>query len=72
LIYFGIGGQKYLENIDIMQTLMGDRYEKFRTVDLDWSNNADWSEKSVKLLADNILSNSIKRMVFQGSLPKDG
>jgi len=47
-----------------MQTLMGDRYDKFRTVEFDWSNNSDWSEKSVKLLSENILSNSIKKLSF--------
>lgn len=54
-----------------MQTLMGNRYGRFRTVELDWSQNSDWSEKSVKLLTDNILSNSVKKMLFNGSLPKD-
>ena len=54
-----------------MHTLMGNRYAKFRTVELNWSENSDWSEKSVKILSDNILSNSVKKMSFNGSLPKD-
>lgn len=52
----------------MMQQLMGDRYDKFRITELDWSNNSEWSEKSFKILAENILSNSVKKMNWNGSM----
>jgi hypothetical protein len=47
---------------------MGDLYDKFRITELDWSANSFWSEKSVKILAENILSNCVKKMNWSTSM----
>ncbi len=47
---------------------MGNRYDRFRITDLDWSYNPNWSEKSIKILAENILSNSVKKMNWNQSM----
>ena len=50
-----------------MEKLIGD-WRILRLNYLDWSGNQDFVEKSVDVLAKNLLSRSVKKMEFKGSL----
>lgn len=57
-----------MEDSDIVQILMGDRYDKLRLNHLDMCNNSGMVEKCWKILADNVLSKSCKTLASSGSL----
>lgn len=49
---------------------MGDRYDKIRINHIDIADNNDISELSVKVLADNLLSKSLKTINFGETMNK--
>jgi hypothetical protein len=57
LLKLGVAGIKPLGDPGVMQSLMGDRYDQLRLVSIDWGSNSDFTEKSVKILTENILAN---------------
>jgi hypothetical protein len=67
LLKLGISGIGTLEDPGIMQSLIGDRYDSLRLNSINWSDNPSYTEKSVKVLTDNILVNC-HSFVFNGSL----
>jgi hypothetical protein len=50
-----------------MEKLTGD-WKILRLNFLDWSANQDFVEKAVDTLAKNLISRSVKKMEFKGSL----
>jgi hypothetical protein len=67
LLSLGVGGISALADPGCMEKLVGD-FIYLRLNELNWPKNSDFVEKSVNLLADNLLSRSVKKTDFTGSL----
>jgi hypothetical protein len=67
LMHLGLSNQAYLRDLEVVKALMGDRYDKLRINQIDISHNQHISADGIKVFAENIITRSLKNIIWEGS-----